>query len=212
MSFIFNCHTKLSTAIKIILFFILKSRRKRNTKHCKYTFCWTQRKHLSRALHLLHNVCIGLFFHLRFRHSCGTEAEVDPHAAAHASWCQPGVQQQRAFTASGELLSFHPHGHCLPAYFHPAGRLFPHRYPQAGRPNLLAHSNVSFLLVCCGAPLIWFLICLQLQLLLQYLKDDPRKAVKRLAVNDLKLLAKKAPHLWIRENTQVEPQMATVAL
>uniref|UniRef100_I3JFF9 Integrator complex subunit 7 n=1 Tax=Oreochromis niloticus TaxID=8128 RepID=I3JFF9_ORENI len=43
----------------------------------------------------------------------------------------------------------------------------------------------------------------QLQLLLQYLKDDPRKAVKRLAVNDLKLLAKKAPHLWIRENTQM---------
>ncbi|KAI3364196.1 hypothetical protein L3Q82_011015 [Scortum barcoo] len=42
----------------------------------------------------------------------------------------------------------------------------------------------------------------QLQLLLQYLKDDPRKAVKRLAINDLKFLAKKAPHLWIRENTQ----------
>ncbi|TNN76146.1 Integrator complex subunit 7 [Liparis tanakae] len=42
----------------------------------------------------------------------------------------------------------------------------------------------------------------QLQLLLQYLRDDPRKAVKRLAINDLKLLAKKAPHLWIRENTQ----------
>ncbi|XP_061668634.1 integrator complex subunit 7 [Syngnathoides biaculeatus] len=42
----------------------------------------------------------------------------------------------------------------------------------------------------------------QLQLLLQYLKDDPRKAVKRLAISDLKLLAKKAPHLWIRENTQ----------
>uniref|UniRef100_A0A674N1J2 Integrator complex subunit 7 n=1 Tax=Takifugu rubripes TaxID=31033 RepID=A0A674N1J2_TAKRU len=42
----------------------------------------------------------------------------------------------------------------------------------------------------------------QLQLLLQYLKDDPRKAVKRLAINDLKLLAKKAPHLWTRENTQ----------
>uniref|UniRef100_A0A673BH04 Integrator complex subunit 7 n=1 Tax=Sphaeramia orbicularis TaxID=375764 RepID=A0A673BH04_9TELE len=33
--------------------------------------------------------------------------------------------------------------------------------------------------------------------------NDPRKAVKRLAINDLKLLAKKAPHLWIRENTQV---------
>lgn len=46
--------------------------------------------------------------------------------------------------------------------------------------------------------------CLQLQLLLQYLKDDPRKAVKRLAINDLKLLAKKAPHLWTRENTQVD--------
>ncbi|KAM8832429.1 integrator complex subunit 7 isoform 2-T2 [Spinachia spinachia] len=42
----------------------------------------------------------------------------------------------------------------------------------------------------------------QLQLLLQYLRDDPRKAVKRLATNDLKLLAKKAPHLWLRENTQ----------
>uniref|UniRef100_A0A3Q1IX25 Integrator complex subunit 7 n=1 Tax=Anabas testudineus TaxID=64144 RepID=A0A3Q1IX25_ANATE len=42
----------------------------------------------------------------------------------------------------------------------------------------------------------------QLQLLLQYLKDDPRKAVKRLSINDLKLLAIKAPHLWIRENTQ----------
>lgn len=42
----------------------------------------------------------------------------------------------------------------------------------------------------------------QLQLLLQYLKDDPRKAVKRLAINDLKLLAKKAPHLWMREDTQ----------
>uniref|UniRef100_A0A667Y3N1 Integrator complex subunit 7 n=1 Tax=Myripristis murdjan TaxID=586833 RepID=A0A667Y3N1_9TELE len=42
----------------------------------------------------------------------------------------------------------------------------------------------------------------QLQLLLQYLKDDPRKAVKRLAIQDLKLLAKKAPHLWTRENTQ----------
>ena len=50
-------------------------------------------------------------------------------------------------------------------------------------------------------------IFIQLQLLLQYLKDDPRKAVKRLAINDLKLLAKKAPHLWIRENTQVEFQM-----
>ncbi|XP_072310167.1 integrator complex subunit 7 [Eucyclogobius newberryi] len=42
----------------------------------------------------------------------------------------------------------------------------------------------------------------QLLLLLQYLKDDPRKAVKRLAINDLKLLAKKAPHLWMRKDTQ----------
>uniref|UniRef100_A0A8C8F302 Integrator complex subunit 7 n=1 Tax=Oncorhynchus tshawytscha TaxID=74940 RepID=A0A8C8F302_ONCTS len=41
-----------------------------------------------------------------------------------------------------------------------------------------------------------------LQLLLQYLKEDPRKAVKRLAIQDLKLLAKKAPHLWNRDNTQ----------
>lgn len=42
----------------------------------------------------------------------------------------------------------------------------------------------------------------QLQLLLQYLTDDPRKAVKRLAINDLKLLGKKAPHLWRKEDTQ----------
>ncbi|CAB1342697.1 unnamed protein product [Coregonus sp. 'balchen'] len=41
-----------------------------------------------------------------------------------------------------------------------------------------------------------------LQLLLQYLKEAPRKAVKRLVIQDLKLLAKKAPHLWNRENTQ----------
>lgn len=53
--------------------------------------------------------------------------------------------------------------------------------------------------------------CLQLQLLLQYLRDDPRKAVKRLATNDLKLLAKKAPHLWLRENTQVDLQILTLS-
>ncbi|TRY57952.1 hypothetical protein DNTS_009833 [Danionella cerebrum] len=42
-----------------------------------------------------------------------------------------------------------------------------------------------------------------IRLLLQYLKEDPRKAVKRLAIQDLKLLAKKAPHLWTRSNIQV---------
>ncbi|KAG7460767.1 hypothetical protein MATL_G00202430 [Megalops atlanticus] len=42
----------------------------------------------------------------------------------------------------------------------------------------------------------------QIQLLLHYLKEDPRKAVKRLSIQDLKFLAKKAPHLWTRENTQ----------
>uniref|UniRef100_A0A8D0HIC1 Integrator complex subunit 7 n=1 Tax=Sphenodon punctatus TaxID=8508 RepID=A0A8D0HIC1_SPHPU len=42
----------------------------------------------------------------------------------------------------------------------------------------------------------------QLQLLLQYLKNDPRKAVKRLAIQDLKLLANKTPHTWSRENIQ----------
>ncbi|MGH0118045.1 UNVERIFIED_CONTAM: hypothetical protein FKN15_052050 [Acipenser sinensis] len=42
----------------------------------------------------------------------------------------------------------------------------------------------------------------QIQLLLHYLKDDPRKAVKRLSVQDLKFLANKAPHLWTRENIQ----------
>nr|KAF6396854.1 integrator complex subunit 7 [Rousettus aegyptiacus] len=36
----------------------------------------------------------------------------------------------------------------------------------------------------------------------QYLKTDPRKAVKRLAIQDLKLLANKTPHTWTRENIQ----------
>ncbi|MEE6473988.1 hypothetical protein FKM82_010240 [Ascaphus truei] len=42
----------------------------------------------------------------------------------------------------------------------------------------------------------------QVQLLLQYLKNDPRKAVKRLGIQDLKLLATKTPHTWSRENIQ----------
>ncbi|KAM4043644.1 LOW QUALITY PROTEIN: integrator complex subunit 7 [Anomaloglossus baeobatrachus] len=42
----------------------------------------------------------------------------------------------------------------------------------------------------------------QIQLLLQYLKNDPRKAVKRLAIQDLKLLANKTPHTWNRDNIQ----------
>ncbi|XP_048107303.1 LOW QUALITY PROTEIN: integrator complex subunit 7 [Alosa alosa] len=42
----------------------------------------------------------------------------------------------------------------------------------------------------------------QIQLLLQYLREDPRKAIKRLCIQDLKLIAKKAPHLWTRDNTQ----------
>ncbi|XP_074844722.1 integrator complex subunit 7 isoform X2 [Carettochelys insculpta] len=42
----------------------------------------------------------------------------------------------------------------------------------------------------------------QIQLLLQYLKNDPRKAVKRLVIQDLKLLANKTPHTWSRENIQ----------
>ncbi|KAJ8269857.1 hypothetical protein GJAV_G00107600 [Gymnothorax javanicus] len=43
----------------------------------------------------------------------------------------------------------------------------------------------------------------QIQLLLKYLKEDPRRAVKRLSIQDLKLLAKKSPHLWSCENTQM---------
>ncbi|XP_037680271.1 integrator complex subunit 7 isoform X1 [Choloepus didactylus] len=42
----------------------------------------------------------------------------------------------------------------------------------------------------------------QIQLLLQYLKNDPRKAIKRLSIQDLKLLAIKTPHTWSRENIQ----------
>lgn len=74
----------------------------------------------------------------------------------------------------------------------------------------LCHRCVTIITICL---LIYFdSLSVQLQLLLQYLKDDPRKAVKRLAINDLKLLAKKAPHLWIRENTQVVFLMLRVAL
>ncbi len=78
--------------------------------------------------------------------------------------------------------------------------------------------EAEYVLICALVPflkisrLLSVSSSVQLQLLLQYLKDDPRKAVKRLAISDLKLLAKKAPHLWIRENTQVEFQMLTVAL
>ncbi|XP_069464627.1 integrator complex subunit 7 isoform X2 [Ambystoma mexicanum] len=42
----------------------------------------------------------------------------------------------------------------------------------------------------------------QIQLLLQYLKTDPRKAIKRLAIQDLNFLASKTPHTWNRENIQ----------
>ncbi|XP_068089036.1 integrator complex subunit 7 [Hyperolius riggenbachi] len=42
----------------------------------------------------------------------------------------------------------------------------------------------------------------QIQLLLQYLKSDPRKAVKRLAIQDLKFLANKTPHTWSKDNVQ----------
>ncbi|KAM4694086.1 integrator complex subunit 7 [Discoglossus pictus] len=42
----------------------------------------------------------------------------------------------------------------------------------------------------------------QVQLLLQYLKNDPRKAVKRLSIQDLKFLANKTPHTWSRDNIQ----------
>ncbi|XP_030637805.1 integrator complex subunit 7 [Chanos chanos] len=52
----------------------------------------------------------------------------------------------------------------------------------------------------------------QIQLLLQYLKDDPRKAVKRLAIQDLRLLAKRAPHMWTRKNTQVLCECALSSL
>lgn len=52
-------------------------------------------------------------------------------------------------------------------------------------------------------PLSDEFVLLQVQLLLQYLKNDPRKAVKRLAIQDLKLLANKMPHTWSRENIQV---------
>ncbi|KAM6459645.1 integrator complex subunit 7 [Liasis olivaceus] len=42
----------------------------------------------------------------------------------------------------------------------------------------------------------------QIELLLQYMKNDPREAVKRLAIQDLKLLANKTPHTWSNENIE----------
>uniref|UniRef100_S4RCB0 Integrator complex subunit 7 n=1 Tax=Petromyzon marinus TaxID=7757 RepID=S4RCB0_PETMA len=43
----------------------------------------------------------------------------------------------------------------------------------------------------------------QIELLLQYLQQDPRKVIKRLAIKDLKLLAKKVPHMWSMQEIQV---------
>lgn len=86
---------------------------------------------------LLCIVCIefsSLFkcLHFRFGNSSGPEAEVDPHAAAHASWRQPGLKQQGASAAAGQLLPLYPHGHCDPAHLHPARCLFLNWYPKAG--------------------------------------------------------------------------------
>ena len=38
--------------------------------------------------------------------------------------------------------------------------------------------------------------CPQVELLLSYVQTDVRKAVKMLALTDLRLLAKKGPHMW----------------
>uniref|UniRef100_UPI00358F2660 integrator complex subunit 7 n=1 Tax=Myxine glutinosa TaxID=7769 RepID=UPI00358F2660 len=42
----------------------------------------------------------------------------------------------------------------------------------------------------------------QIQLLLKYMHSDPRHAIKRLALQDLNLLAKKAPHVWGLQEVQ----------
>lgn len=83
------------------------------------------------------DVCIefsSLFkcLHSRFGNSSGPEAEVDPDAAAHASWRQPGLKQQGASAAAGQLLPLHPHGHSDPAHLHSARCLFLSWYPKAG--------------------------------------------------------------------------------
>uniref|UniRef100_A0A673FS35 Integrator complex subunit 7 n=1 Tax=Sinocyclocheilus rhinocerous TaxID=307959 RepID=A0A673FS35_9TELE len=65
-----------------------------------------------------------------------------------------------------------------------------------------SHSNVDSF-IDYNVFISVFLFVLKIRLLLQYLKEDPRKAVKRLAIQDLKLLAIKAPHLWTRKNIQV---------
>lgn len=61
------------------------------------------------------------------------------------------------------------------------------------------------ILIACLRKLKFYslLFLFQIDLLLQYLKEDPRKAVKKLAIQDLKLLAKKAPHMWSKKNIQV---------
>ena len=40
-------------------------------------------------------------------------------------------------------------------------------------------------------------------MLLRYTKEEPRKSINHVAVNNLLLLAKKTPHLWSEQQVQV---------
>lgn len=81
---------------------------------------------------LLLEFAFNLYVNYRFRHSSGFETEAHTDAAAHASWCRLGFQQQRASAAPGQLISLHSHGHRHPAHLHPAGCFFTHWYSQTG--------------------------------------------------------------------------------
>ena len=48
------------------------------------------------------------------------------------------------------------------------------------------------------------LLCFQIDVLLRYTSDDPRRSINHLAVLNLSTLAKQTPHLWTTQQIQVK--------
>lgn len=81
-----------------------------------------------------------MLFLLRPGDAGGPEAEADPHVAAHAPRCQPGLQHQAAPPAACHLLPLHQDGDRHSTHLHSAGCLLPHRHPQPGEAT---HTSLS---------------------------------------------------------------------
>ena len=63
--------------------------------------------------------------------------------------------------------------------------------------------QVSHLCSRISEYLILFSFLCQLNLLSEYVRQDPRRTIRLTALNDLLLLAKKTPHLWDSETVKV---------